>query len=123
VSERWWTVDEANAALERVTAVVERARAAARRHREHAERGTARVSSNGHGDDDPVAAFSTAISELEAEGIVLRDVERGLIDFPAQSASGRPYWLCWLVGEPAVEWWHWPDAGFAGRTPLTDPPT
>ena len=48
--------------------------------------------------------------------------ERGLIDFPAQSPSGREYLLCWLAGEDAIEWWHWPDAGFAGRTPLSQPP-
>jgi hypothetical protein len=123
VSERWWTVDEANAALAWVTGLVERARAAARRHREPDARAAPRASSNGHGDDDPVADFSRAVSELEAEGIVLRDVERGLVDFPARSPGGRPFWLCWLVGEPAVEWWHWPDTGFAGRTPLSDPPT
>jgi hypothetical protein len=27
-----------------------------------------------------------------------------------------------VLGEPAVEWWHWPDTGFAGRRPLSDPP-
>jgi hypothetical protein len=120
--ERWWTVEEANDALPRITAIVERARAAADRHRQQTQRGIARVSSNGHGEDDPVADFSKAVSELEADGIVLRDVERGLVDFPARSPSGRPFWLCWVVGEPAVEWWHWPEAGFAGRTPLSDPP-
>jgi hypothetical protein len=123
MSERWWTVDEANAALERVAAVVERARDAARRHREHTERGLPKASSNGHRDDDPVAEFSAAISELEADGIVLRDVDRGLVDFPAKSPSGRPFWLCWLVGEPTVAWWHWPESGFAGRTPIAEPPT
>jgi hypothetical protein len=30
--------------------------------------------------------------------------------------------LCWLDGEDAIDWWHWPHAGFAGRTPLTTPP-
>jgi hypothetical protein len=53
---------------------------------------------------------------------VVRDLERGLVDFPARSPSGRDYWLCWVVGEPEVAWWHWPEAGFAGRTPLGDPP-
>ena len=62
------------------------------------------------------------MEELTSEGIVLRDLERGLIDFPARSPSGRDYLLCWLDGEDAIEWWHWPAAGFAGRTPLSDPP-
>jgi hypothetical protein len=54
--------------------------------------------------------------------VVLRDPDRGLVDFPARSPSGRRYWLCWVVGEPAVTWWHWPEDGFAGRTPLSEPP-
>ena len=36
--------------------------------------------------------------------------------------GGRWYWLCWLVGEEAVTWWHWPEDGFAGRTPIDQPP-
>jgi hypothetical protein len=35
---------------------------------------------------------------------------------------GREYLLCWRLGESAVAWWHWPDSGFAGRRPLSDPP-
>ncbi len=62
------------------------------------------------------------MTELETEGIVLRDVLQGLVDFPARAANGRGYWLCWLVGEPEVAWWHWPEDGFAGRTPLSTPP-
>jgi hypothetical protein len=66
--------------------------------------------------------LAEAITELAREGIVLRDAEQGLIDFPARAPSGRVYWLCWIVGEPAVAWWHWPEDGFAGRTPITQPP-
>jgi Uncharacterized conserved protein (DUF2203) len=44
-------------------------------------------------------------------------VDAGLVDFPARLAGGRQYLLCWVLSEPAVEWWHWPDAGFAGRRP------
>jgi len=45
-----------------------------------------------------------------------------LIDFPATSPSGRTYLLCWLDGEETIDWWHWPDDGFAGRTPIAEPP-
>jgi hypothetical protein len=103
---RWWTVEEANAALARVAEAVERARVAA-----------IAPAGNGH-----AGAFERAISALEADGIVLRDPERGLVDFPARAPNGRGYWLCWLIDEPAVEWWHWPEDGFPGRTPLTQPP-
>ena len=52
-------------------------------------------------------------------GITLREIETGLIDFPAL-ASGRQIWLCWRLGEDDVEWWHELDDGFAGRRALAD---
>jgi len=52
----------------------------------------------------------------------VRDPARGLVDFPARASTGAAYRLCWLDGEEEIEWWHWPDAGFAGRAPLDDAP-
>lgn len=52
--------------------------------------------------------------ELTALGIELKDYARGLVDFPAE-LEGRPVWLCWRLGEPAVEHWHELEAGYAGR--------
>ena len=63
------------------------------------------------------------LTELTERGIIVRDPSRGLIDFPAKTPTGREYLLCWLDGEDAIEWWHWPDAGFAGRTRLSEPPS
>jgi len=124
MGDRSWSVDEANAALDRVTVLVQRAQRAVAALRNRAERG--RVASNGNGHaprDDAEPRLQRALDELGADGIVLRDVDQGLIDFPAHTPDGRPYWLCWVVGEPAVAWWHWPEDGFAGRTPIDDPPT
>jgi hypothetical protein len=59
-----------------------------------------------------------AIAELQAEDIVVRDVIRGLVDFPAVR-DGEEVYLCWLVDEPEIEHWHELDAGFAGRRRLT----
>jgi hypothetical protein len=120
---RSWTVDEANASLTWVAAVVARAQAEWQDYRSHATRRARLVRQNGHGlvPADP-APIQACIDELAAEGIVLRDIARGLVDFPAQAAGGRWYWLCWLAGEDAVTWWHWPEDGFGGRTPLTEPP-
>ena len=62
--------------------------------------------------------LSRAAGELEAVEIVLRDVERGLIDFPAMR-DGVEVYLCWLVDdEESIGFWHAPEAGFAGRRPL-----
>ena len=120
---RWWTVEEANAALPRVAGVVEQAREAARDLSERARTVAGRARGNGHtSPSDETSVFQEAATRLEDEGIVLRDVRQGIVDFPARAASGRGYWLCWLVGEPAVTWWHWPEDGFAGRTPLSAPP-
>ena len=55
--------------------------------------------------------------ELEQLGIVLKDRRLGLIDFPGE-LDGRKVWLCWRLGEPAVQYWHDLDAGYAGRQPL-----
>ena len=57
--------------------------------------------------------------QLERLDVVVRDIERGLIDFPAVLA-GREVYLCWLLDEPSVTHWHAIEAGFAGRRPLAD---
>jgi uncharacterized protein DUF2203 len=62
-----------------------------------------------------------ALAELEDEGIVLRQVDRGLVDFPAVGSDGQVYLLCWHVGEHDLGWWHRPEDGFAGRQPLPLP--
>jgi hypothetical protein len=65
----------------------------------------------------PLVELSRAVGELEAVEIVLRDVDRGLIDFPALR-DGEEVYLCWLVDEDEIGYWHEPGAGFAGRRPL-----
>lgn len=59
----------------------------------------------------------SALSELDAMDVVLRDVQTGLVDFPALR-DGHEIYLCWLVDEDEVAYWHAPDAGFTGRRPL-----
>jgi hypothetical protein len=121
--EQGWTVEAANAALPRVRQVLERIKelvAQARRDREGAAE---RVEGNGHAPAGGAGSeLRAAVEELTDQGIVLRDLDAGLIDFPARLADGREYLLCWVLGEPEVGFWHWPEAGFAGRRPLSDPP-
>jgi hypothetical protein len=119
-----WTVERANAALPRVGAALRRIRQLVDEARHEREATTELLEGNGH----PAAPRGTeelraTVEELTAEGIVLRDLDAGLVDFPARLGDGREYLLCWVLGEPAVEWWHWPDTGFAGRRPLSDPPS
>ena len=123
---RIWTLDEANAALPEVAELVRRLRtlAGATRQRQERTRGNGAASGNGHAPHvgDAPAELRVVLDELTERGIVARDPERGLIDFPARSPTGRDYLLCFLDGEDAIGWWHWPDAGFAGRTPITELP-
>ena len=63
--------------------------------------------------------MQAAILEIGELGIELRDIERGLVDFPALVA-GRPIWLCWRLGEESVGWWHDRDKGFEARRRIAD---
>jgi hypothetical protein len=63
--------------------------------------------------------MQAAVAELDAWDIVLRDIPTGLVDFPAL-VNGRQVWLCWRLGEDAVEWWHELATGVAGRKPLIE---
>jgi|SRR5271167_3228212 len=64
-----------------------------------------------------LVTLSRALVELEAVEVVVRDVERGLIDFPA-IRDGREVYLCWLIDEDEIGYWHPLDHGFGGRQPL-----
>jgi hypothetical protein len=61
--------------------------------------------------------LQTAVGMLNECDIVLRDLERGLIDFPS-FRDGEEIYLCWIDGEPDIGFWHDLDAGYAGRRPL-----
>jgi hypothetical protein len=59
-------------------------------------------------------ALQSGVAEFDARGIVLRDLDRGLIDFPSLR-DGREVYLCWIDGETDIAFWHELDAGYAGR--------
>jgi hypothetical protein len=62
--------------------------------------------------------FGRLTTEVIDMGIEIKDPERGLIDFPCLK-NGEVIYLCWQLGEgDEIEWWHDPDAGFAGRQRL-----
>jgi hypothetical protein len=61
--------------------------------------------------------LQTGVAELARREIVLRDLDRGLIDFPA-IRDDREVYLCWIEGEPDIGFWHDLDAGYAGRQEL-----
>ena len=118
-----WTVERANAALPWVGAALTRIQELVEEARREREGTTELLEGNGHpATPRAIDELRATVESLTGEGIVLRDLDAGLVDFPARLDDGRTYLLCWVLGEPAVEWWHWPDTGFAGRRPLSDPP-
>jgi hypothetical protein len=57
------------------------------------------------------------LKEFQTREIVIKDLDRGLIDFPAL-IGGKEVFLCWEKDEDDIEFWHDLDSGFAGREPL-----
>ena len=122
-----FTVQEANALLPNVRAIVGKIQRAHRKlspYREDAKKAAEAAERGGGGFPDGVAyaailtELTIQLSELEALGVQLKDFERGLVDFPSLR-DGRVVLLCWQLGEgDELEFWHDVDAGFAGRTPL-----
>ena len=126
MAERHYTVEEANAALPWVAERIERLRAArvGLNDEEAREALSDAGPMNGGGEPGKVVSdafleMRSALMELQAVGVVLRDLDRGLLDFPSLR-DGREVYLCWQEGEDAIEYWHEPEAGFAGRRPLDD---
>jgi hypothetical protein len=66
---------------------------------------------------DLEASVQGGIDEVRSLGCELKDLQRGLVDFPAIIGDGVAY-LCWQRGEGRIEWWHTLEGGFAGRKPL-----
>lgn len=135
--ERTFTPEEANEALAEVRPLAEEMVAHGRELARAQARQTElqrRVGGNGGGiaTDEPArlaavvdraaAGLARCIERLHALGVQVKDVQRGLLDFPAvrdDAVGGEEVvLLCWHVGEPEVAYWHGLEDGFAGRRPL-----
>jgi hypothetical protein len=57
------------------------------------------------------------LAEIEEIGVLVKDLEKGLLDFPAL-VDGRTVLLCWKLGEKEIAFWHATDEGFAQRKAL-----
>ena len=103
-----WTVDEARAYLPRLRELVALIQRAA-----HAGElpGTMTLPAGSE-------HAEAALAELEAAGIILRQLGAGLVDFPSVGPDGELRMLCWKTDEDVLGWWHRPEDGFAGRRPL-----
>ena len=122
MADREFTVDEANALLPMVRESLERIRVARQVVLHGGERVRQNAPTNGGGREgkeywEALATLRRGVEALNGEGIILRDPESGLIDFPSRR-DGREVFLCWRLGEPDVAYWHGPEGGFAGRQPI-----
>jgi hypothetical protein len=121
-TDRTFTVADANAELVQLRERLPRLREARLGLIASTERITEAVASDGGG----VAGsdwfrhqetLKTEVEYLADRGILLRDPETGLIDFPAER-DGEQVFLCWRLGEGDVEYYHGVHSGFSGRKPL-----
>jgi hypothetical protein len=122
--ERHYTVEEANALLPSVKPVLRKLRDAKDllTDSEAHELLSDAAPANGGGDagrqvGEAFLEVRSLLATLEEAGIVVRDIDRGLIDFPA-IRDGREIYLCWELGEDAVEHWHDLESGYRGRQQL-----
>ena len=124
MADRHYSVQEANAAIPWVVERIERLRSARVRLTDEEVREALSEAAPMNGGGDPGRHVSeafldmrSALAELQATEIVLRDLDRGLIDFPALR-DGNEVYLCWEEGEDEVAYWHDLDSGYGGRQPL-----
>lgn len=122
--DRLYTVEEANAALGWVAERLEAMRGAREKLTDEEARAALSDAAPANGGGAPgrvvsegFLALRSALAELQGAGVLLRDLDRGLVDFPAVR-DGREVYLCWVEGEPEIGFWHGPDDGYAGREPL-----
>lgn len=129
---RYFTPEEANALLPVVRPLVEemverrRVQVAAE---EREETLGVRIAGNGSGIepgeparvseelDEAVRELAATVDRLNELGVQVKDLDTGLVDFPALR-EGEEVLLCWQLGEEEIAWWHRPEDGFAGRRPL-----
>ena len=122
---RLFTVEEANALLPRLRAILEDAalhRDALRERAPHMQTILRATAGNGGGkaaSEYGVEVYNLylAIERIRELGVVLKDLDMGLLDFPHER-GGRVVFLCWHPPEESVQYWHDLDAGYAGRRPL-----
>lgn len=108
---RWWTVAEADAYLAGLDRLLDSVRRA--------------ITLNRTGDlvrSDPRVLGQGLQQVLDEDGVIIRDLARGLVDFRARGEDGTVVLLCRVDQEPRIEWWHDEATGFAGRRRWDDDP-
>ena len=122
---RLFTVEEANGLLPRLRELLEEVafhRDAVREKMPRMEpilKAAARNGGGRIGSEYGVAAYNLylAIERIRELGVLLKDLDMGLLDFPHER-EGRVVFLCWHPPEERIGYWHELNAGYRGRRPL-----
>jgi hypothetical protein len=124
IHERHFTIEEANALLDGLTPLLRELKEASELLTDAETHALLAESAPANGGGAPGRQVGEAFLEVrtlllavQESGIVVRDIDRGLIDFPAVR-EGEEIYLCWELGEASISWWHPLDGGYRGRQPL-----
>ncbi|GMV50037.1 DUF2203 family protein [Nitrospirales bacterium NOB] len=125
--DRIFTLAEANELLPQLVdrfAVIRRAKTVITSTKDEIGKASARAAFGGGSLAGPsyiraLHEISGSLQTIHELGVVIKDVDLGLCDFPAM-LGGRMVYLCWKLGEDHIEWWHEVSSGFKDRRPLDD---
>lgn len=124
IHDRHYSVEEANELLAKVKPVLRKLRDAKDLLTDEDAHELLSEAAPANGGGEPGRQVGEAFLEvrrllgaLQEADIVVRDIDRGLIDFPAIRDSEEVY-LCWELGEDAIAYWHDIETGYRGRQPL-----
>ena len=120
---RYFTLDDARAILPEIRDRLERISRTRADIRELAAELETAVRGNGRSQETQphfvklVRELERLVGEVQERGVILRDLDTGLIDFPS-IRDGDEIFLCYRLGEETIEFWHGLEEGFPGRKPL-----
>ena len=125
--ERIFTLEEANSLIPRLRAILEEVAAEwslVKKLHPEIQKARDAASSNGFSPYgvtyvETVSHLMFLVQQVKEMGVLLKDVDKGLCDFP-YVRQGRVVYLCWHLGEEAIEYWHDIETGFAGRERLDE---
>lgn len=124
IHERHFTLEQASALLPRIEPMLRRLREARDRLTDSEAHELLATAAPANGGGVPGRAVGEAFLEvretlggIQALGIVVRDIDRGLIDFPA-IRDQREVYLCWELDEEQIGFWHDLESGYGDRRPL-----
>jgi len=125
--DRLFTLSEANHLIPQLNArlgSVRQAKAVLARTKEDIRKASAQAQYGGGSAVGPLyisslQQISTNLQAIHEMGVLVKDLEMGLCDFP-HLREGRVVFLCWKLGEQEIKWWHETSTGFKDRCPLED---